>query len=41
MFINRDGADEQILLELTNLARGFDVYGNRIPYDKQLEAIAQ
>src|SRR3990170_1194200 len=35
----QDGAEDQILLELSNLARGFDVYGQRIQYDKQLQAM--
>jgi len=36
-----DGADAEILRELRGLARGFDVYGNRIPPDRQMQAVNQ
>jgi len=34
-----DPAEDQILAELRTLARGFDVFGNRIPHEKQMEAM--
>ena len=34
-----DGSDQQIILELTGLARGFDPYGRRIPMADQMQAI--